>query len=216
MTSHYLFVDRTLLTHTQQKQRKDMQDKQTYTATDFMKGEITLSPFSKEITIDIVKGDWLNNWHQNQIVEVMSGDNDKLVSVDYEVFGRVQGVCFRDCTQKTASRKRLVGWVKKHPFRHRHRNCSGGRKIWLKRWKIGWKTRVVRHQKYPAVNLRMNDQFRHWNSNNFALNTNDDIAKYLISRNLTFSFHLSDFFFWRVWHVWIKNWLPIKKFSSLF
>lgn len=42
----------------------------------------------------------------------MSSDDSKLLSVDYEVFGRVQGVCFRAYTQETATRNKLVGWVK--------------------------------------------------------------------------------------------------------
>ncbi|KAM6130908.1 acylphosphatase-1 [Pterocles gutturalis] len=36
---------------------------------------------------------------------------EDLVSVDYEVFGRVQGVFFRKYTQAEAKRLGLVGWV---------------------------------------------------------------------------------------------------------
>ncbi|CAH1791698.1 unnamed protein product, partial [Owenia fusiformis] len=36
----------------------------------------------------------------------------RFVSVDYEVFGRVQGVFFRKYTQKAAKEYGLVGWVK--------------------------------------------------------------------------------------------------------
>ncbi|NWU63388.1 ACYP1 protein, partial [Pterocles burchelli] len=36
---------------------------------------------------------------------------EDLVSVDYEVFGRVQGVFFRKYTQGEAKRLGLVGWV---------------------------------------------------------------------------------------------------------
>ncbi|KAL3874062.1 hypothetical protein ACJMK2_037126 [Sinanodonta woodiana] len=36
----------------------------------------------------------------------------KFLSVDYEVFGKVQGVFFRKHTQKKASELGLVGWVK--------------------------------------------------------------------------------------------------------
>ncbi|XP_061193070.1 acylphosphatase-1-like [Saccostrea echinata] len=36
----------------------------------------------------------------------------KLVSVEYEVFGKVQGVFFRKHTQKTAKSLGLVGWVR--------------------------------------------------------------------------------------------------------
>ena len=35
----------------------------------------------------------------------------KLVSVDYEVFGKVQGVFFRKYTQQEATKLKLVGWV---------------------------------------------------------------------------------------------------------
>ncbi|XP_073337517.1 acylphosphatase-2-like [Pagrus major] len=36
----------------------------------------------------------------------------KLVSVDFEIFGYVQGVCFRMYTEKEGLRLGLVGWVK--------------------------------------------------------------------------------------------------------
>ncbi|XP_020772686.2 acylphosphatase-2-like [Boleophthalmus pectinirostris] len=35
-----------------------------------------------------------------------------LVSVDFEIFGYVQGVCFRMYTEKEGLRLGLVGWVK--------------------------------------------------------------------------------------------------------
>ncbi|CAH1229153.1 acylphosphatase-2-like [Branchiostoma lanceolatum] len=35
-----------------------------------------------------------------------------LVSVEYEIYGEVQGVFFRDNTRKQARRLKLVGWVK--------------------------------------------------------------------------------------------------------
>ena len=41
----------------------------------------------------------------------MSSGED-LLSVDYEIFGRVQGVFFRKYTQTEASRLGLVGWVR--------------------------------------------------------------------------------------------------------
>ncbi|XP_026341788.1 acylphosphatase-2 isoform X7 [Ursus arctos] len=36
----------------------------------------------------------------------------RLKSVDYEVFGRVQGVCFRMYTEDEAKKQGVVGWVK--------------------------------------------------------------------------------------------------------
>ncbi|XP_036057498.1 acylphosphatase-2 isoform X1 [Onychomys torridus] len=37
---------------------------------------------------------------------------EPLKSVDYEVFGRVQGVCFRMYTEGEAKKRGVVGWVK--------------------------------------------------------------------------------------------------------
>ncbi|XP_028677740.1 acylphosphatase-1 [Erpetoichthys calabaricus] len=38
-------------------------------------------------------------------------NNEKLTTVDYEVFGRVQGVFFRKYTQAEGKKLGLVGWV---------------------------------------------------------------------------------------------------------
>ncbi|KAM3863375.1 acylphosphatase-2 [Diretmus argenteus] len=37
---------------------------------------------------------------------------DQLLSVDFEIFGHVQGVCFRMYTEKEGLRLGLVGWVR--------------------------------------------------------------------------------------------------------
>ncbi|KAG8448947.1 hypothetical protein GDO86_015858 [Hymenochirus boettgeri] len=39
-------------------------------------------------------------------------EQEQLISVDYEVFGKVQGVFFRKYTQAEGKRLGLVGWVK--------------------------------------------------------------------------------------------------------
>ncbi|KAM4591572.1 acylphosphatase-2 [Odontesthes bonariensis] len=43
-----------------------------------------------------------------------AGDSagSRLVSVDFEIFGHVQGVCFRMYTEKQGLQLGLVGWVK--------------------------------------------------------------------------------------------------------
>ncbi|KAM9364625.1 acylphosphatase-2-like [Pholidichthys leucotaenia] len=41
----------------------------------------------------------------------MSGEQ-QLLSVDFEIFGYVQGVCFRMYTEREGLRLGLVGWVK--------------------------------------------------------------------------------------------------------
>uniref|UniRef100_A0A9J8BPJ3 Acylphosphatase n=1 Tax=Cyprinus carpio carpio TaxID=630221 RepID=A0A9J8BPJ3_CYPCA len=47
------------------------------------------------------------------ILFAMSSDaGDKYVSVDFEVFGNVQGVCFRMYTEAEAEKLGVTGWVK--------------------------------------------------------------------------------------------------------
>ncbi|XP_018601613.1 acylphosphatase-1 isoform X2 [Scleropages formosus] len=41
----------------------------------------------------------------------MMSDQEDLISVDYEILGRVQGVFFRKYTQAEGKRLGLVGWV---------------------------------------------------------------------------------------------------------
>lgn len=42
---------------------------------------------------------------------VSMAEGDTLISVDYEVFGKVQGVFFRKYTQAESKKLGLVGWV---------------------------------------------------------------------------------------------------------
>ncbi|XP_056324208.1 acylphosphatase-2 isoform X2 [Danio aesculapii] len=47
------------------------------------------------------------------ILSAMSSDaGDKYVSVDFEVFGNVQGVCFRMYTEAEGKKLGVTGWVK--------------------------------------------------------------------------------------------------------
>jgi acylphosphatase len=41
----------------------------------------------------------------------MATNSTNLVSVDYEIFGKVQGVFFRKFTAAEANKLKLVGWV---------------------------------------------------------------------------------------------------------
>lgn len=42
----------------------------------------------------------------------MPGVVGRLLSMDFEVFGLVQGVFFRKCTREIAKKNQLVGWVR--------------------------------------------------------------------------------------------------------
>nr|XP_005172988.1 acylphosphatase-2-like [Danio rerio] len=47
------------------------------------------------------------------ILSAMSSEaGDKYVSVDFEVFGNVQGVCFRMYTEAEGKKLGVTGWVK--------------------------------------------------------------------------------------------------------
>ncbi|XP_005883643.2 PREDICTED: acylphosphatase-1 isoform X2 [Myotis brandtii] len=48
-------------------------------------------------------------WKRGSSMNMAEGDT--LISVDYEVFGKVQGVFFRKYTQAESKRLGLVGWV---------------------------------------------------------------------------------------------------------
>merc|ERR1712150_23061 len=50
-------------------------------------------------------GQWLSS------VNIMAAARPALLSVEFEVFGKVQGVFFRKYTQKKAVELGLVGWV---------------------------------------------------------------------------------------------------------
>ncbi|XP_049626469.1 acylphosphatase-1 isoform X1 [Suncus etruscus] len=49
--------------------------------------------------------------HFAQAPGVSMAEGDTLISVDYEVFGKVQGVFFRKYTQAESKKLGLVGWV---------------------------------------------------------------------------------------------------------
>ena len=65
----------------------------------------------------------------------------KLTSFDYEVFGSVQGVFFRKCTQEEAKKLMLVGWVQNTRNETVVGQCQGenSRVELMKRWlcKVG-------------------------------------------------------------------------------
>ncbi|XP_030574846.1 acylphosphatase-1 isoform X1 [Archocentrus centrarchus] len=54
-----------------------------------------------------------DNCTGSKAVSIMSDED--LISVDYEVFGRVQGVFFRKYTQAEGKKLGLVGWVQNTP-----------------------------------------------------------------------------------------------------
>ncbi|KAI5102550.1 acylphosphatase-1, partial [Silurus meridionalis] len=45
-------------------------------------------------------------------IQTVTMSTEQLLSVDYEVYGRVQGVFFRKYTQSEGKKLGLVGWVK--------------------------------------------------------------------------------------------------------
>ncbi|XP_063428060.1 acylphosphatase-2-like [Mytilus trossulus] len=53
------------------------------------------------------------------------GKAESKISVDFEVFGKVQGVFFRKNTQKTAQSHGIVGWVKNTPQGTVQGSCQG-------------------------------------------------------------------------------------------
>ncbi|XP_052425483.1 acylphosphatase-2 isoform X1 [Carassius gibelio] len=57
---------------------------------------------------------WTSLWVPTLVILfAMSSDaGDKYVSVDFEVFGNVQGVCFRMYTEAEAQKLGVTGWVK--------------------------------------------------------------------------------------------------------
>merc|ERR1712142_1037586 len=50
-------------------------------------------------------------WRKKLLGMAHSGDGDILISVNYEVHGRVQGVFFRKHTNKKAQELKIAGWV---------------------------------------------------------------------------------------------------------
>ncbi|XP_070577630.1 acylphosphatase-1-like isoform X2 [Ptychodera flava] len=56
-----------------------------------------------------------SNAARNAATSAVKGSGAALMSVDFEVFGKVQGVFFRKYTQKNAKKFGLVGWVQNTP-----------------------------------------------------------------------------------------------------
>ncbi|XP_052058398.1 acylphosphatase-2-like [Mytilus californianus] len=53
------------------------------------------------------------------------GKAESKISVEFEVFGKVQGVFFRKNTRKTAQSLGIVGWVKNTPQGTVQGSCEG-------------------------------------------------------------------------------------------
>ncbi|XP_055989759.1 acylphosphatase-1 isoform X1 [Sorex fumeus] len=54
---------------------------------------------------------WVDVGRRLDCAGVSMAEGDTLISVDYEVFGKVQGVFFRKYTQAESKKLGLVGWV---------------------------------------------------------------------------------------------------------
>nr|XP_006122176.1 acylphosphatase-2 isoform X2 [Pelodiscus sinensis] len=89
------------------------------------------------------------------LVKVSGG----LKSVDYEVFGRVQGVCFRMYTEDEARKMGIVGWVKNT----RQGTVTG--QIQGPEDKVNAMNRISSHKQEPGLDLFTQDpQIRNSNT----------------------------------------------------
>ncbi|XP_076794075.1 acylphosphatase-2 isoform X1 [Arvicanthis niloticus] len=79
---------------------------------------------------------------------------EPLKSVDYEVFGTVQGVCFRMYTEGEAKKRGLVGWVKNTRKGTVTGQVQGPEEKVNSIWPEGaWKSFMQDHRDFPSLKI---------------------------------------------------------------